>query len=45
VGGEIDEGEENEEVLRHYAMEAEDDERGFEEDSSDDEDEPLVSRD
>jgi hypothetical protein len=43
--GAIDEGEVNEEVLRRYEMEANGDERGLEEDSSDDEDEPLVPRD
>ena len=43
--GEIDEGEVNEEVLRRYEMEADEDERGLEEDSSDDEDDPLVPRD
>jgi hypothetical protein len=31
--GEIDEGEVNEEVLRQYEMEADEDERGLEEDS------------
>jgi hypothetical protein len=45
VGGEIDEGGENEEVLRQYEMEVEGDELGLEEDTSDDEDEPLVPRD
>jgi hypothetical protein len=43
--GAIDEGEVNEEVLRRYKMEANGDERGLEEDSSDDEDDPLVPRD
>jgi hypothetical protein len=43
--GEIDEGEVNEEVLRRYEMEADEDECGLEEDSSDDEDDPLVPRD
>jgi hypothetical protein len=43
--GAIDEGEVNEEVLRRYEMEANGDERGLEEDSSYDEDEPLVPRD
>jgi hypothetical protein len=43
--GAIDEGEVNEEVLRRYEMEADGDERGLEEDSSDDEDDPLVPRD
>jgi hypothetical protein len=43
--GAIDEGEFNEEVLRRYEMEANGDERGLDEDSSDDEDEPLVPRD
>jgi hypothetical protein len=43
--GAIDEGEVNEEVLRRYEMEADEDERGLEEDSSDDEDDPLVPRD
>jgi hypothetical protein len=43
--GEIDKGEVNEEVLRRYEMEADKDERGLEEDSSDDEDDPLVPRD
>ena len=42
--GEIDEGEVNEEVLRQYEMEAGDDERGLQEDPSDDEDDPLVPR-
>jgi hypothetical protein len=40
--GAIDEGGVNEEVLRRYEMEADEDERGLEEDSSDDEDDPLV---
>jgi hypothetical protein len=43
--GEIGEGEVNEEVLRRYEMEAGEDECGLEEDSSDDEDDPLVPRD
>jgi hypothetical protein len=43
--GAIDEGEVNEEVLRWYEMEADEDERGLEEDSSDDEHDPLVPRD
>jgi hypothetical protein len=43
--GAIDEGEVNEEVLRRYEMEADEDERGLEEDSSNDEDDPLVSWD
>jgi hypothetical protein len=43
--GAIDEGEVNEEVLRRYEMEADGDERGLEEHSSDDEDDPLVPRD
>jgi hypothetical protein len=43
--GEIDEGEVNEEVIRWYKMEADEDECGLEEDSSDDEDDPLVPRD
>jgi hypothetical protein len=43
--GAIDEGEANEEVLRRYEMEANGDERGLEEDSSDDEYEPLVPSD
>jgi hypothetical protein len=43
--GAIDEGEVNKEVLRRYEMEANGDERGLEEDSSDDEDDPLVPRD
>jgi hypothetical protein len=43
--GAIEEGEVNEEVLRRYEMEANGDERGLEEDSSDDEDDPLVPRD
>jgi hypothetical protein len=38
-------GEVNEELLRRYEMEANGDERGLEEDSSDDEDDPLVPRD
>jgi hypothetical protein len=43
--GAIDEGELNEELLRRFEMEANRDERGLEEDSSDDEDDPLVPRD
>jgi hypothetical protein len=43
--GAIDKGEVNEELLRRYEMEANGDERGLEEDSSDDEDDPLVPRD
>jgi hypothetical protein len=43
--GAIDEGEVNEEQLKRYGMEANGDERGLEEDSSDDEDDPLVPRD
>jgi hypothetical protein len=43
--GAIDEGEVNEEVLKRYEMEADGDERGLEEDCSDDEDDPLVPRD
>jgi hypothetical protein len=43
--GEIDEGGVNEEVLRKYEMEADEDGRGLEEDYSDDEDDPLVPRD
>jgi hypothetical protein len=43
--GAIDGGEVNEEVLGRYEMEAQGDERGLEEDSSDDEDDPLVPRD
>jgi hypothetical protein len=43
--GEIDEGEENEEVLRQYEMKVEDEELGLEEDSLYDEDEPVVPRD
>jgi hypothetical protein len=43
--GEIDEGEVNEEVLRRYEMEVDEDECGLEENSSDDEDDPLVPRD
>jgi hypothetical protein len=42
--GAIDEGEVNEEVLRWYEREANGDERGLEEDSPDDEDDPLVPR-
>jgi hypothetical protein len=44
-GGAINEGEVNEEVLMWYEMEANGDERGLEEDSLDDEDDPLVPRD
>jgi hypothetical protein len=40
----IDEGEVNEELLRWFEMEANGDERGSEEESSDDEDDPLVPR-
>jgi hypothetical protein len=43
--GAIDEGEVNEELLRRYEREANGDEHGFEENSSDDEDDPLVPRD
>jgi hypothetical protein len=43
--GAIDKGEFNEEILRRYEMEADGDEHGLEEDSSDDEDDPLVPRD
>jgi hypothetical protein len=43
--GAIDEGEVNEEVLRRYEMEVNGDEHGLKEDSSDDEDDPLVPRD
>jgi hypothetical protein len=43
--GAIDEGEVNEELLRRFKMEADGDERGLEEDSSDDEGDPLVPRD
>jgi hypothetical protein len=43
--GAIDEGEVNEELLSRFEMEANGDERGLEEDSSDDEDDPLVPRD
>jgi hypothetical protein len=43
--GAIDEGEVNEELLRRFEMEANGDERGLEEESSDDEDDPLVPRD
>jgi hypothetical protein len=43
--GAIDEGEVNEELLRRFEMEANGDERGLEEDSSDDEDDLLVPRD
>jgi hypothetical protein len=43
--GAIDEGGVNEELLRRFEMEANGDERGLEEESSDDEDDPLVPRD
>jgi hypothetical protein len=43
--GAIDEGEVNEELLCRFEMEANGDERGLEEDSSDDVDDPLVPRD
>jgi hypothetical protein len=43
--GGIVEGGVNEEVLRRYKMEVNGEERGLEEDSSEDEDEPLVPRD
>jgi hypothetical protein len=43
--GAIDEGKVNEELLRRFEMEDNGDERGLEEDSSDDEDDPLVPRD
>jgi hypothetical protein len=43
--GAIDEGEVNEELLRRFEMEANGYERGLEDDSSDDEDDPLVRRD
>jgi hypothetical protein len=43
--GAIDEREVNEELLRRFEMEANGDERGLEEDSSDDEDDSLVPRD
>jgi hypothetical protein len=43
--GEIDEGKVSEEVLRQYEMKTNEDERGLEEDSSDDKDDPLVPRD
>jgi hypothetical protein len=43
--GAIEEGEVNEELLRRYEREANGDERGLEENSSDDEDDPLVPRD
>jgi hypothetical protein len=43
--GAINEGEVNEELLRRFEMEANGDERGLEEDSSDDEDDMLVPRD
>jgi hypothetical protein len=43
--GEIDKGEVNEEVLKQYGMEIDEDEHGLEEDSSDDENDPLVPRD
>jgi hypothetical protein len=42
--GAIDEGGVNEELLRRYEMEANGDECGLEEDSSDDEDDPVVLR-
>jgi hypothetical protein len=43
--GAIDEGEVNEELLRRFEIEANGDGHGLEEDSSDDEDDPLVPRD
>jgi hypothetical protein len=43
--GAIDEGEVHEELLRRFDMKANGDECGLEEDSSDDEDDPLVRRD
>jgi hypothetical protein len=43
--GAIDEGKVNEELLRRFEMEANGDERGLEDDSSDNEDDPLVPRD
>jgi hypothetical protein len=43
--GALDEGEVNEELVRWYEMEANEDERELEEVSSDDEDDPLVPRD
>jgi hypothetical protein len=43
--GAIDEGEVNEELLRRFEMEANGDERVLEEDSSDDEDDPLLPKD
>jgi hypothetical protein len=43
--GAIDEGEVNEELLRRFKMVANGDERGLEEESSHDEDDPLVPRD
>jgi hypothetical protein len=43
--GAIDEGEVNEKLLRRFEVEANGDERGLEEDSSDDEDDLLVPRD
>jgi hypothetical protein len=43
--GAIDEGGVNEELLRRFEMEANGNELGLEEDSSDDEDDPLVPRD
>jgi hypothetical protein len=43
--GAIDEGEVNEELLCRFEMEANGDERGLEEDSSDDVYDPLVPRD
>jgi hypothetical protein len=42
--GAIAEGEVNKELLRRFEMEVNGDERGLEEDSSDDEDDPLVPR-
>jgi hypothetical protein len=43
--GAIDEGEVNEELLRRFEMGANGDELGVEEESSDDEDDPLIPRD
>jgi hypothetical protein len=43
--GEIDDSKVNDEVLKRHEMEADEDEHGLEEDSSDDEDDPLVPRD
>jgi hypothetical protein len=43
--GAIEEGEVNEELLRWYEIETNGDERGLEEDSLDDEDDPIVPRD